>query len=348
MLLRKLQLLGRAAPPAPPAPPAPAAEPAPDSTPESRADKDVARQAKEVARQAKAVAREAKEAARVSRAEREVFFAAAVRHTPYVAAEVGEMTFVVATWDRLGGGLFTNRRRSEIGLLATTLSLLEDLGLTDAPQERFFVDVGANIGTTTVTALMRHGFGTGLAVEPEPRNVRILRMNVAANDLGERVHVAGCAIGAAAGEVSLVVGDSSGTHRVGGAEDGQQSVVVAQRTLDDVMAGENLDPAAVGLLWIDTQGFEGHVLAGAPGLLAHAPPLVAEVAPNYIALSGGLAPMAAALAASYTHFVDLRSTRTADGEVDLLPADGFEGFVAGYEARHAGFTDILAVRLPAA
>ena len=340
MLPRKLQLR-RAAPPAP------AAEPTREATPEARAEKEAARQAKEVARQAKAVVREAKEAARVSRGEREEFFAEALRHTPYVAAEVGEMTFIVGTWDRLGGGLFVNRRRSEIGLLATTLSLLESLGLTEPPQERIFVDVGANIGTTTITALMRHGFGSGLAVEPEPRNVRILRMNVAANDLGERVRVVGSAIGAAAGEVSLVVGESSGTHRVGGAAEGEQSVVVAQRTLDDVIAGEGLDPAAVGLVWMDTQGYEGHVLAGAPGLLAHAPPLVAEVAPNFMALSGGLAPMAAALAANYPHFVDLRASRDAEGEVALVPADGLERLVADDEPRQAGFTDILAVRLPA-
>ncbi len=343
MLPRKLQLLGRRA-----APPSPAAEPDLDAIREARAAKEVARQAKEVNRQAKDVTRQAKEAASAARVARAEFFAEAVRHTPYVAAEVGEMTFMVATWDRLGGGLFANRRRSEIGLLATTLSLLEDLGLTDVPHERIFVDVGANIGTTTVTALVRHGFAWGLAVEPEPRNVRTLRMNVVANDLGERVHVVGCAIGAAAGEVSLVVGDTSGTHRVGGAGAGEQNVVVAQRTLDDVMAGEGLDPAAVGLVWIDTQGYEGHVLAGAPGLFAHAPPLVAEVAPNYMALAGSLAPMAAALASNYTHFVDLRSSRNADGEIDLVPADGLERFVADYEARQAGFTDILAVRLPPA
>ena len=52
---------------------------------------------------------------------------------------------------------------------------------------RSFVDVGANIGTTTIPALLSHGFETAVAIEPEPENVRVLRMNVLLNDLEDRV-----------------------------------------------------------------------------------------------------------------------------------------------------------------
>jgi FkbM family methyltransferase len=290
-----------------------------------------------------------KRAARAERVTRQSFFEAAASHTPYLAVEADEMTFLVATWDQLGRGLFTERRRAEMETLANALSLIERLGPAGMRCDQTFIDVGANIGTTTVTALRRHGFGSGLAIEPEPRNLLVLRLNVVVNDLSERVRTVGCAIADSDGEAPLVVyGGSSGKHRVGSARAGQATVLVAQRTLDGVIAAEGLDPASVGLVWIDTQGHEGHVLAGARELLLRGAPLVAEVAPKNLRMSGGLPRMAAALCEHYTHFIDLRTPLTRAGDPELMPAGDLERIVEDYETRPTGrFTDILAVRLPA-
>jgi len=123
---------------------------------------------------------------------------------------------------------------------------------------------------------------------------------------------------------------------------------VGQQTLDAVMAAEGVDPATIGLLWMDTQGCEGHVLAGAQAVLAHSPPLVAECAPKYLRSNGGLPLMIAALAEHYTHFLDLRAPLSPEGEPELRTVDELNSLVEDYEARESGgtFTDILAVRLP--
>ncbi len=49
------------------------------------------------------------------------------------------------------------------------------------------IDIGANIGTTTVEILHRLPGTKALALEPEPRNFALLQHNVIANDLSERV-----------------------------------------------------------------------------------------------------------------------------------------------------------------
>ena len=68
-----------------------------------------------------------------------------------------------------------------------------------------FADIGANVGTTTVPALRAIGFGRGLAVEPAPSNLRLLRANLALNDLHERVTVVESAIGDRAGTMTLFI-----------------------------------------------------------------------------------------------------------------------------------------------
>ena len=47
--------------------------------------------------------------------------------------------------------------------------------------------------------------------------------------------------------------------------------------MDELAADGVFDPASVGMLWLDVEGHEVHVLAGASTVLAHSPPLVMEL-----------------------------------------------------------------------
>jgi FkbM family methyltransferase len=144
-------------------------------------------------------------------------------------------------------------------------------------QDRLMVEVGANIGTTTLQAV-RLG-ATVLAFEPEPWNYRLLRANLSVNDADSRVTAvrAGCSSSDRAGfmELSRV---NSGDHRV--SESG--SVPIELVTLDAYLKEHRIPADSVALLWIDTQGHEPDVLRGARDLLAARPPLVAEFWPDMI------------------------------------------------------------------
>ena len=108
--------------------------------------------------------------------------------TSIVAVDTEAGCFLLATSDEnITPSLFLKRSRGEIRTLRRTMSVLGELGL--APAGGTLVDVGANIGTTTVSGLRQHGFERAVACEPEPRNVLLLELNIVANDLRERAAV---------------------------------------------------------------------------------------------------------------------------------------------------------------
>jgi FkbM family methyltransferase len=221
------------------------------------------------------------------------------------------------------------------------VELLRESGA--APDGRVFVDVGANIGTTTLPALARYGFERAIAVEPEPENVRLLRANAALNRLDQRVVVVEAAVGSSPGRAAFRRGKQT-RH---GWRAGAGSLLKADRsggpeieivTVDGVLAELGVDPASVGLLWLDVQGYEGHALAGATGLIDAGVPVVFASRPRKLAKAGKLDELVERIATGYTQVADLRPTAAVEGwQPAPRPAIEIEGLL---QARAT--TDILA------
>ena len=125
------------------------------------------------------------------------------------------------------------------------------------PPGSWVVDVGANIGFFTERfANWVEGEGRVIAIEPDAKNVALLKRRIAAKHLtGVVVHEA-----AATDEISFVYlrlnPEHPGDHRI--AESGER---VAAARVDDLVARAGNPP--VGLIKIDTQGSELRVLVGA-------------------------------------------------------------------------------------
>jgi FkbM family methyltransferase len=157
------------------------------------------------------------------------------------------------------------------------------------------VDVGANIGTVCI-ALARKGiFTQALAVEPAPDTFRHLVKNVARNKLDGVIRCANVALSATSGTAELELANNSGDHRVRVGEplaaeqyfEHKRPIVrVPLRRLDDLLDEHGIHPRAVGLLWMDVQGHERHVLEGAPELLASRVPVVVELWPYGLRRAG--------------------------------------------------------------
>ena len=138
------------------------------------------------------------------------------------------------------------------------------------------LDVGANIGCTAIL-LAQHSTHVH-AFEAVPSTCAVLERNVATNGRG-RITVHGFGLGDEAGEVMYTrrTSDRSGSFvdTTGNELVDHVSEVGEIRTLDSMI--DEFD-SRIGLVKIDVEGFELHVLRGARELLAaHAPTVVLEM-----------------------------------------------------------------------
>lgn len=165
------------------------------------------------------------------------------------------------------------------------------------------VVVGACFGATVIGGL-KAGFARAVAFEPDPRNRELLRLNVAANGLGDRVQVVAAAAGAAAGEATLA---QAPVRNIGGSRvQPGGAVPVRVAAVDAELAALGVDPTDVGLVWCDAQGSEPAVFAGAAGLLTGRVPWGVELAPMLLAPAPPEA-FTGPLAAAFRWAVDLRT-----------------------------------------
>jgi len=135
-----------------------------------------------------------------------------------------------------------------------------------------YVDVGAHLGTATIwfgalcPATLVH------AIEPVARYAEVLRRNVAANGLGDKVRVHQIGLGRVRG---MATNHLSREHQVGFDGDVDEAHAIDEtfsvRRLDDVVHGR------VAVLKVDVEGMEADVLQGASRILDwHRPTVYAE------------------------------------------------------------------------
>jgi FkbM family methyltransferase len=195
--------------------------------------------------------------------------------------------------------------------------------LAPRPGATTFLDVGANVGTTTLYAARTGAFSRIVCVEPSPDNLEVLRLNVQSNGLDGMVTVAASACGAEPGEVQLMLSSvSAGDHRVRRAGDvpstHQTLVTVPQRPLDEIVATADVEPKDIALIWVDTQGHEPSVLAGAHEVIAGGAPWVMEFWPEMYAESGTLDVLLERIDAGFRGYVDVREPAEREHPVSDL------------------------------
>jgi FkbM family methyltransferase len=274
-----------------------------------------------------------------SRENRERFLRVARDFIPYLVVERDGQFLILATDDPTHGKLFTRGKRKEQAILPRALDYLERSGVQVA--RKTFVDVGANVGTTTFAALQA-GFSPVVACEPLSSNVRILRANLVLNGVEDSVVPLELALSNHSGTATIDTAGGSRKARVLQPDElprgPSQEIRLAR--LDDLVADGVLDPNDVGFLFIDAEGHECQILEGASRLLQADVPLVMEVNPQLLRLAGKIGSLTDLLGLYYTHFLDLR---TKSGRT-FEPVDRLGVLI---DQLKGSATDILACRLPA-
>jgi FkbM family methyltransferase len=280
------------------------------------------------------------EAGRRTTIMRKAFFDAAKLVSPSIAMQRDGVWYFVDTRDQVISRATFAYGSYEEDVMARALGILQAHGHTVAG--RTFVDVGANIGTSTIAAIMRFGARDAIAIEAAPSNYRLLRCNVIANDLEERVRTVWGAASSHAGSGRLTLSSwNSGDHRVDSAEsaagNAAGSVDVPLVRLDDVVGRAYGD---VGVVWVDTQGHEASVLTGAPALLESDVPVIVEYWPHALRDSGGLELFHSLVQEHYDLVVDVRGAEDG-GHTAIAPSEvrGLEDLYLG-----RGLTDLVLMK----
>ncbi len=209
--------------------------------------------------------------------------------------------------------LFANGGRSDFVVLERACAILSDAGRLDGKES--IVDVGAHVGTTSIAALVNHGFVRAVAIEPDPAHLPLLRANIALNGLHERVAVIEAAMSDdRRREQPFLQGsrkEASYRWMKGRLveERAPGAVAVDTVSLDGLAADAVVDPATTGLLWFDCSGCEQQALRASSAFLEHRVPLVLTLRRGQFTES---TPLLERLQSIYEHVIDLRSPNLAD------------------------------------
>ncbi len=243
----------------------------------------------------------------------------ASRVTSGIVSDAGDIRYIIDPRDRvLGLATFLNGHY-EADVMGKAIAILEE-SYGPIIRDKYFIDVGANIGTTTLPALITYNARRVVAIEPDPHNLRYLKCNGVLNDVGDRIDFVHAAVSRDSGVATLALSATNlGDHRLtnGVNDNGRHCVQVQCQPLDEILEDLEVRFDDVGLLWIDTQGHEGHVLASARRLLQHRPPVVLEFWPKELRANGGMAHLAEAIEEFYGAIVDIR-TGTRYARTDLM------------------------------
>ena len=182
----------------------------------------------------------------------------------------------------------------------------------EVAQGAVMLDIGANIGRTSIPRVVLGDFQVVYAAEPEPANYECLVHNVMDHNLRGRVFPDHAAIGDRDGETVLMRSRYIGGHRVlpeGGRAGDRELVTVPCYTLESWIERLSITLDEVAFVKIDTQGWEAHILSRATSLLER--PHIAwqlEIDPQHLQSSGAsISRLFEILQRHMTHFIDLNT-----------------------------------------
>lgn len=283
---------------------------------------------------------------------RDYLYRAVAPLTPSFEIASGDARFVLNTADMEISRILFTRREYDRPLLVAVHDLLTKLhGRPFTLAGATFMDIGANLGSATVEALVHFGAERGLAFEPDAVNFAFLQRNLAANGLLERVDAHRVALSDREGEVTFELApENAGDHRVrldaplqnSLGEAGRELVSVPATTLDALAGRGAVDLSRVGLAWIDVQGHEPNVLEGASALCESHVPIVIEYWPYGLRAAGALERFDDLVGRRFTHVLDTRRAG-GDPERGLLDAGALTSLHEVYRAPEQ-HTDLILLR----
>lgn len=127
------------------------------------------------------------------------------------------------------------------------------------------IDIGANLGYFSLLWLSSHPSNRCIAVEAAPRNVEVLRRNIAQNGMDLRTRIIAAAASDQSGKVLFDLGpeDQRGWGGIAREDKNGRSIEIEAVRMDEIIPRDT----EIALLKIDTEGADALVLMGCERLL---------------------------------------------------------------------------------
>jgi FkbM family methyltransferase len=229
--------------------------------------------------------------------------------------------------DQVVGKMLYARKEFEKASMLQVVSLLDRFAVR---KRQMVIDIGANLGMIAIGFLVNDLFTKALAFEPDPYNYSLLLANVRQNGLDDRISCFGVALSAEDGTAELELSASNyGDHRVrrippphGGfyREEKRRTIQVPVRSFDSIVATDQLPIEQAGLVWVDIQGHEGHLLRGARSLIRQGVPIVSEFWPYAIERSGmSIQEYTSLVTSNFSRYVHLLKDRHESRPISSFP-----------------------------
>ncbi len=219
------------------------------------------------------------------------------KHDATVLTRNGVLAF--NSKDKTTGRILHVYRNHEFDEMTRYVNMLRKEGFLKQEADGVVLDVGGYIGMSSTGFLLDGVFEKSIAFEPSPENYRLLKQNIAHNDLQQRMTGLNIALSDSEGTLEFELSNKNfGDHRIrksGEVEAGfydeqdRQVIKVPAKTLDSLSEQElGISFDQVRLIWMDIQGHEGKFLKGAQTFLKSHPavPVAMEFWPYAIKRSG--------------------------------------------------------------
>jgi FkbM family methyltransferase len=226
-------------------------------------------------------------------------------------------------------------------LLHRELPIAEILRTRSFARGGVMIDIGANIGTTAIPRVLLGDVECVYGAEPDPANYDCLMRTVAENQLDGYVFADRVALGATDGDANLLVASRLGRHRLLPSDRTSRSVIRVPCLMLDTWS-ERLGPDLDRVTYVkcDTQGWEAHVVAGAPRVLARKTIIwEMEICPRLLEAAGSsLDALCTVLTREFRWFVDLRAEH---GRLERWPIDSLEKTVRAAVEGPRNYTNVI-------
>ncbi|MFW2228414.1 FkbM family methyltransferase [Rhizobium sp. CRRU65] len=235
-----------------------------------------------------------------------------------VTVDAGDHLMTFSPSDYIGRKVF-RKGHFEREAVDRLIVILRERGLVR--KDATLLEIGGNIGTQTVYFALSDTYAHIVSVEPDPRNFPLLALNIRQNRLEAKVRLVNCAAGEHEGEIDFFLnlsnhGKSSAIRQ----SPTDKKISVPVKPVSEILAGLSIDPAAIGLVWMDIEGYEPVACRSMRPLLTRRVPLYMEFTPLFYGAEGTKA-FISMLSGFYENCLVIFEDREEEMKVRDLPGE---------------------------